>query len=118
MEEAFAKLPKFKDILKNVVSGSFFKCTKKRKGAGHKRAYTLEPYVQETGGVYGKLNANTKVVNLSASHQPTLEVPSSHTPLFQLLSSEKLPIEMTPLERHAMHMPTEARQNLHILQVE
>ena len=99
--KAFAKLPEFKDTLSNVISGSFFKRTRKRKGVGQERAYRLEPYVQEAGGVYGKLNANTMVVYLLASHQSTLEappfqVPSSHTPLFQLPSSEKPPIEMTP----------------------
>jgi len=120
--EAFARLPQYNNTLGNIVSGSFFKRTKKRKGAGHDRAYRLEPYIQEGGGVYGKLNANTMVVYLPASHMPVLEtppsqVPSSHTP-FQHPPCETPPIDMTPLERHPIHMLSEAQQGLPILQVE
>lgn len=122
MAEAFARLPQYNNILGNIVSGSFFKRTRKRKGAGHERAFRVEPYVQEPCGVYVKLNANTMVVYLPASHMLVLETPpsqvsSSHTP-FQHPPCETPPIKMTLLERHPIHMLSEARQGLPILQVE
>ena len=49
------------------ISGSFFKCTKKRKGVGKDRVYKLEPFVKEIGAMYGKLHAKTMIIYMPSS---------------------------------------------------
>ena len=89
--ECFSRLPQYQGTMGEIVTGTFYKRTKKRKGVGVEKAYKLESYVQEAGAVYGKLSANTVVVYLPASRSSTLPVPLQQT-------RETPPPQLPPVE--------------------
>ena len=67
--EVFGRLLQYQNIQSPYphVTGTFFKQTRKRKGVGQDRAYKLEIYTQDVGGLYGNLSANIVVAYLPAA---------------------------------------------------